>query len=73
MYMTSLLFDVIGRLCPKKRQNQNFLVSTDSPITRYIRDKIIAKLPDAMYLQRAFENLKLIVYEVNKGTLRLRV
>ena len=59
VYVTSLLFYVIGRLCPSKRQNLKSCSVNKQPVTHCSRDKSIALLPYAVNVQQLFENLQL--------------
>ena len=57
--MTSLIFDVIGRLYPKDQENQNLFVANRYSLISCIKDKSIATCTDVMRLLLMFENLRL--------------
>ena len=60
VYMTSLLFDVIGRLyCKDQENSKSFLSPTNSSSISCIKDKSIASSVNVTRLLLLFENLRL--------------
>ena len=58
--MTSLIFDLIGRLYPIRiRNNQNIFIANIYTLISCIRDKSIATCADVTRLLLMFENLRL--------------
>ena len=43
VYMTSLIFYVIGRLYPKDQENQNLLIANRYSLISCIKDKSVAR------------------------------
>ena len=59
VYMTSLIFDVIGRLHPKDHNNQNIFAANRYSSISFIKDKSIVTWADVTRLLLMFENLRL--------------